>query len=443
MGRHVVVIGVQWGDESKGMVVDFLAPLHDAVIRYQGGNNAGHTVVDDSGATYKMRLVPSGIVHGTLAVIGNGVVLNPFALMEEINDLRGAGLDISPENLIIAENAPLLLPVHVELDRLREEISGKDKIGTTGRGIGPAYEDMVARRAIRVCDLADPVYLGDRLAAMLLHHNALRRGMGAPEAKIEELFSSLQGIAPAILPHVASVWRVLREMHRAGRRFLFEGAQGAMLDNDHGTYPYVTSSNTVAHQASIGSGFPVGKESFVLGVAKAYTTRVGGGPFPTELNDEIGVRLRERGNEVGTNTGRPRRCGWFDAVQVRQVVEQNGVDGLVLAKMDVLDGLREVKICTGYRNGGKRLDYLPASPAVQAACEPVYESVPGWEDPSRGVREFDHLPAAALSYIRHIERLVGVPVILVSTSPKRTDTIMVSDHEILHGRILVRSSWRG
>jgi len=436
MGKHVIVVGVQWGDESKGRVVDFLALFYDAVIRFQGGDNAGHTVVDDDGRVYKMRLVPSGIVRGVLAVLGNGMVPNPFALVAEIDELRRAGLTISPENLIIADNAALNLPIHSELDQIREEMSGKNKIGTTGRGIGPAYEDKVARRAIRVADLADPAYLKDRLAALFSHHNALRRGLGAPEANFEETFASLREIAPKILPHAAPVWRVLHDMDQAGKRFIFEGAQGAMLDIDHGTCPYVTSSNTVAGQASVGSGFPAGKDSFVLGVAKAYTTRVGGGPFPTELSDETGLRMRERGNEFGTNTGRPRRCGWFDAVVVRQAVQLSGVDGLVISKLDVLDGIRELKICVGYRDGGENYDYLPASPAVQATCEPVYESVPGWEDPSRGVSSVDRLPEAAINYLRQIEKLVGVPVILASASPRRGEMVVVTDHEILHGRVV-------
>lgn len=435
MGKHVIVVGVQWGDESKGRVVDFLTLFYDAVIRFQGGDNAGHTVVDDSGRTFKMRQIPSGVVRGVLAVLGNGMVPNPFALVEEIEELRKAGLAISPENLIIAESAPLNLPIHSELDRIREEMSGKNKIGTTGRGIGPAYEDKIARRAIRVADLSDPAYLKDRLAALFTHHNALRRGLGAPEASFREAFVQLREIAPKILLYAAPVWQVLYQMDQKGKRFIFEGAQGAMLSVEHGTYPYVTSSDTSAGQAAVGSGFPAGKGSFVLGVAKAYTTRVGGGPFPTELSDETGSRMRERGNEFGTNTGRPRRCGWFDAVAVRQAVRLSGVDGLVISKLDVLDGFSELKICVDYRDGGKSYDYLPASPAIQATCEPVYESLPGWEDPCKGATSVDRLPAAAINYLRRIEKFVGVPVILASASPVRGEMVVVTDHEILHGRV--------
>jgi adenylosuccinate synthase len=437
MARHVVVVGIQWGDEGKGRVVDLLASSYDAVIRFQGGNNAGHTVVDDFGRTIKLRLIPSGITRqGVLCVIGNGLVVNPIELLGEINELRSAGVEISPKNLLIAENTPLLLPVQVELDRLLEAASGKNKIGTTGRGIGPAYEDQTGRRSIRVCDLADETYLSDRLTALLFYHNALRRGLGMSEYSMSDLRAPLRDIAPIILPYAAPVWRILRDMDRAGKRFLFEGAQGTMLDCDHGTFPFVTSSNTLAAQAAIGSGFPgAAKSAYVLGVVKAYTTRVGGGPFPAELHDETGTRMRQRGGEFGTNTGRPRRCGWFDAALVRQAVQQNGVDGLVLTKLDVLDGSRELKMCVGYNAGGKSYDYLPASPGIQATCEPVYESAPGWEESTEGVRDLDRLPVAALNYIRAVEQLVGVPVLLASTSPKRSDIVVVRNHEILRGRV--------
>ena len=424
---NVVVVGSQWGDEGKGKIVDWLSERADVVVRFQGGHNAGHTLVVE-GITYKLSLLPSGVVRsGKLSIIGNGVVLDPWALLAEIEILRGQGVDIGPENVRIAENAPLILPLHRNLDKARENALGRSKIGTTGRGIGPAYEDKVGRRAIRLGDLADTQVIAEKLDTLLLHHNALLRGLGMPEVNHGELLSELLAIAPSVLPYADTVWKTLDEVRRAGKRILFEGAQGTMLDIDHGTYPFVTSSTTVAGQAAAGSGLGPGVLDYVLGITKAYTTRVGGGPFPTELDDEVGRTLGERGKEFGTVTGRARRCGWFDAVMVRQAVKVNGIRGIALTKLDVLDGFDEIKVCVGYRLDGEVIDYLPASTVSQSKVEPVYEVMEGWSDSTRGARTWADLPATAVKYIRRIEEIIQAPVHLLSTSPDRQDTIMVRD----------------
>ena len=424
---NVVVVGSQWGDEGKGKIVDWLSERAEIVVRFQGGHNAGHTLVID-GKTYKLRLLPSGVVRpGKLSIIGNGVVVDPWALLDEIDRIRELGVEVAPESLKLAENAPLILPLHRELDQAREAASGKGKIGTTGRGIGPAYEDKTARRAIRVCDLADRKTLEAKVDRMLVHHNALLRGMGLDEIDRKKLMGELLELAPRLLPYVASVWQELDRAHRAGRRILFEGAQGFLLDIDHGTYPFVTSSSTVSGAAAAGAGMGPNRLGYVLGITKAYTTRVGEGPFPTELEDEIGQRLGERGREFGTVTGRKRRCGWFDAVLVRQAVKIGGIDGIALTKLDVLDGLEELKVCTGYRVNGQEYDYLPSSMADQAAAEPVYETMEGWGTSTEGARSWVDLPATAVKYIRRIEDLIEAPVAMLSTSPERDDTILVKD----------------
>jgi len=424
---NVVVVGAQWGDEGKGKIVDWLSNRADVVVRFQGGHNAGHTLLVGN-TEYKMSLLPSGVVRpGKLSIIGNGVVVDPWALVEEIETMRGKGLDISPQNLRLADNAALILPSHGALDRAREDRRGDQKIGTTGRGIGPAYEDKVGRRAIRVCDLADPNALEWRVDDVLLHHNALLRGLGEPEVDRTELIAALREIAPRILPYASPVWRLLDEARARGRRILFEGAQGAMLDVDHGTYPFVTSSNTLAGQAAAGSGIAPGAVGYVLGITKAYTTRVGSGPFPTELTDAIGAKLGERGREFGVVTGRKRRCGWFDAVAVRQAVKTGGIDGIALTKLDVLDGFDEVKFCTAYRCGGETYDYVPAGMTTQAALEPVYETAEGWHESTRSARSWADLPATAIKYIVRLEELIGAPVALLSTSPERADTVLVRD----------------
>ncbi|MGI4977048.1 MAG: adenylosuccinate synthase, partial [Janthinobacterium lividum] len=416
----------QWGDEGKGKVVDWLASRADVVVRFQGGHNAGHTLVVGN-ETYKLSLLPSGLVRGKLGIIGNGVVVDPEALLAEIERVRAQGLAVGPETLRIAENATLILPVHAALDRAREQARGERKIGTTGRGIGPAYEDKVARRAIRACDLAEPETLDHKLDELLLHHNTLLAGLGAETFAKEALMAHLMALAPRILPYVEPVWERLDEARRAGRRILFEGAQAVMLDVDHGTYPFVTSSNTVAATAASGSGMGPAAVGFVLGIAKAYCTRVGSGPFPTELHDDTGRLLGERGHEFGTVTGRPRRCGWFDAALVRQACKVGGVQGLALTKLDVLDGLPELRICTGYEIGGRRVRHLPAGQAAQAAAVPVYETMEGWSDSTRGARSWAQLPAQAVKYVRRIEELAEAPVTLLSTSPERDDTILVRD----------------
>jgi len=423
---NVAVIGAQWGDEGKGKVVDWLASRADIVVRFQGGHNAGHTLVVGN-QTYKLSLLPSGLVRGKLGIIGNGVVVDPEALLAEIARVRAQGLAVGPDTLRIAENATLILPVHAALDRAREQARGDRRIGTTGRGIGPAYEDKVARRAIRACDLAEPATLDHKLDELLLHHNTLLAGLGAETFRKDALMAHLLALAPQILPYVEPVWERLDEARRAGRRILFEGAQAVMLDVDHGTYPFVTSSNTVAATAASGSGMGPAAVGFVLGIAKAYTTRVGSGPFPTELHDETGRLLGERGHEFGTVTGRPRRCGWFDAALVRQACKVGGVAGLALTKLDVLDGLPQLRVCTGYEIDGRTVRHLPAGQAAQAAATPVYETMEGWADSTRGARSWAQLPAQAIKYVRRIEELVEAPVTLLSTSPERDDTILVRD----------------
>ena len=423
---HVAVVGSQWGDEGKGKIVDWLSQRADVVVRFQGGHNAGHTLVID-GVTYKLSLLPSGVVQKKLSIIGNGVVIDPWALFEELDTLDGQGVRVTPESLRIAENANLILPLHRELDVLREEAKGGTVIGTTRRGIGPCYEDKIGRRGVRVCDLTDRVALEARVDALLAHHDVLRRGFGAESVDRQALLVELEKVAVRINPYVDVVWRLLDEVRRDGKRILFEGAQGAMLDVDHGTYPYVTSSNTIAAQAATGSGAGVGAIDYVLGIAKAYTTRVGAGPFPTELNDDIGRGLGERGREFGTVTGRQRRCGWFDAVMVRQAAKISGINGVALTKLDVLDGLEELKVCTAYRLGDEMLSHLPSSAAKQAAVEPIYESMEGWSESTQGARSWVDLPATAIKYIRRIEELISVPVALLSTSPERDDTILVRD----------------
>jgi adenylosuccinate synthase len=422
---NVVVVGSQWGDEGKGKIVDWLSAQADIVVRFQGGHNAGHTLVID-GTTYKMSLLPSGVVRGKLSVIGNGVVLDPKALVEEIDRLRGQGVAIGPEALRIAENTVLILPLHQELDAIREDAaSATTRIGTTKRGIGPAYEDKVGRRAIRVMDLADLPSLERKLDRLLVHHNALRRGLGLPECDAKALYDELAALAPRILPYMDSVWSLLDRHRRDGRRILFEGAQGALLDIDHGTYPFVTSSNTVAAQAATGSGMGPSAIGYVLGICKAYTTRVGAGPFPSEQDNEIGRLIGDRGREFGTVTGRRRRCGWFDAVLVRQTARTSGIDGLALTKLDILDGFDEIKVCVGYRLDGRTIDYLPASEHAQSQVEPCYETIAGWKEPTAGARSWAELPAQAVKYVRWIEELVDCPVALLSTSPERDDTILV------------------
>ena len=424
---NVVVVGSQWGDEGKGKIVDWLSERADVVVRFQGGHNAGHTLVVD-GVTYKLSLLPSGVVRGgKYSIIGNGVVVDPWALLVEIETLRNQGVDISPKNLTVAENATLILPVHRELDASREDSNSGLNIGTTRRGIGPAYEDKVGRRAIRVCDLADPDVLGQKVRALLSHHNALRAGFGHPAIDEAEMRSTLEEVAPKILPYARPVWMQLEEYRVAGRKILFEGAQGTLLDNDHGTYPFVTSSNTMAGQVAVGAGVGPGTIGYVLGITKAYTTRVGEGPFPSELSDETGQMLGERGNEFGTVTGRARRCGWFDAVLVRQAVKTGGIDGIALTKLDVLDGMPEIRICIGYRLDGKELHHLPASMSAQAGVEPIYETLEGWQESTRGARTWAALPATAIKYIRRVEELIEAPVALLSTSPERQDTILVHD----------------
>jgi adenylosuccinate synthase len=424
---NVVVVGAQWGDEGKGKIVDWLSERADVVVRFQGGHNAGHTLVI-GGKTFKLSLLPSGVVRpDKLSVIGNGVVVDPWALVEEIEKLKKQGLAITRDNLRIAENATLILPLHRELDQLREEAAGTEKIGTTGRGIGPAYEDKVGRRAIRVQDLASPKTLGPKIDRVLAHHNALRRGLGQPEVSKEKLIADLTGIAPQVLPYMDVSWELLDIARRQGKRILFEGAQGALLDVDHGTYPYVTSSNTVAAQAATGSGIGPRFAGYVLGIAKAYTTRVGSGPFPTELMDEIGEKIGERGREFGTVTGRKRRCGWFDSVLVRQVAKVSGIDGIALTKLDVLDGFDTIRICVGYTLDGERLNRLPASASAQARIIPVYEDFEGWSESTQGARRWADLPAQAVKYVRRVEELIECPVTLLSTSPERDDTILMKD----------------
>ncbi len=425
---NVVVVGSQWGDEGKGKIVDWLSERADVVVRFQGGHNAGHTLVID-GVSYKLSLLPSGVARpGKLSIIGNGVVVDPRAFVNEVTRIREQGVKISPDNLRIAENATLILSIHQELDELRENAaSPTTRIGTTKRGIGPAYEDKVGRRAIRLVDLAHPETLNNRIERLLAHHNPLRRGLGQPEIAPETIRDELMAVADFILPYMDVTWRLLDEKRKAGSRILFEGAQGALLDNDHGTYPFVTGSNTMAGQAAAGSGMGPGALDYVLGITKAYTTRVGSGPFPTELFDEVGDFLGQRGREFGTVTGRKRRCGWFDAVLVRQTVVASGINGIALTKLDVLDGLDEIKVCIGYEIDGRTLDYLPANQEEQARVKPIYETMEGWKESTAGARSWAELPAQAIKYVRHIEELIGAPVAMLSTSPDRLDTILVRD----------------
>jgi adenylosuccinate synthase len=423
---NVAVIGAQWGDEGKGKIVDWLAERADMVVRFQGGHNAGHTLVVGE-QVYKLSLLPSGIVRGTPSVIGNGVVLDPWALRDEIARLEAQGVAVSPETLRIADTCALILPFHRDLDGLREDASGAGKIGTTRRGIGPAYEDKVGRRAIRVCDLAHLGELDPQLDRLTAHHDALRAGFGEPPIDRARLIADLTEIAAFVLSFAKPVWRDLNEARARGRRILFEGAQGVLLDIDHGTYPFVTSSNTIAGAAAGGSGLGPSAVGFVLGIAKAYTTRVGSGPFPTELEDATGERLGVRGREFGTVTGRKRRCGWFDAVLVRKSAAVSGITGIALTKLDVLDGFETIAICTGYTLHGQPLDYFPSHAADQAAVEPVYETMDGWSQSTAGARSWADLPAQAIKYIRRIEELIRCPVALVSTSPEREDTILVRD----------------
>lgn len=424
---NVVVVGAQWGDEGKGKIVDWLSERADVIARFQGGHNAGHTLVID-GVVFKLSLLPSGILReGKLAVIGNGVVLDPWALLQEIKKISQQGVKISTDNLIIAENTPLILPVHQDLDKIREDAAGKSKIGTTGRGIGPAYEDKIGRRAIRLADLADIVTLETRIERLLAHHNALRIGLGVAKIDGEQLKKELLEIAPLVLKYAAPVWKILDEKRKAGKRILFEGAQGALLDVDYGTYPYVTSSNTLSGMAATGTGLGPNAIGFVLGIVKAYTTRVGEGPFACELSDEIGEHLATVGREKGTVTGRARRCGWFDAVLVRQTCILSGVTGIALTKLDVLDGLKELKICVGYELDGKKVDYLPTASDHQARIKPIYEVMEGWTETTAGARSWGELPASAIKYVRRIEELIDCPVAMLSTSPEREDTILVTD----------------
>ena len=423
---NVAVVGAQWGDEGKGKIVDWLSERADIVVRFQGGHNAGHTLVID-GKTYKLALLPSGVVRGQLSVIGNGVVVDPWALLDEIERVAAQGIKITPDVLKIAENACLILPVHQEMDVLRETSNSGTKIGTTKRGIGPAYEDKVGRRAVRLIDLADDAALEERVETLLLHHNAVRRGVGQTEYDGSALLAKLRDVAPKILPFADNVWRRLNDARKQGKRILFEGAQGALLDVDHGTYPFVTSSNTVAGQASSGSGLGPGGIGYVLGICKAYTTRVGEGPFPTEQDNEIGQWLGERGHEWGVNTGRKRRCGWFDAVLVRQTAATSGITGIALTKLDVLDGMESIDVCVGYELNGKRIDVFPAGTGDQARVKPIYETMEGWSDTTAGARSWAELPATAIKYVRRIEELIEVPVALLSTSPEREDTILVRD----------------
>lgn len=424
---NVVVVGSQWGDEGKGKIVDWLSERADIIVRFQGGHNAGHTLVIGE-KVFKLSLLPSGVVRpGKRSIIGNGVVVDPWALLGEIKKVSEQGVSITPKTLSIAENAALILPIHSHIDRVREAARGAQKIGTTGRGIGPAYEDKVARRAVRLCDVVDSESLKEKISTLVAHHNVMLRGLQAEEMDPEIIWSGLLDIAPQLLPFMQCVWQDLHEAKRRGDRILFEGAQGIMLDVDHGTYPYVTSSNTVAGQAASGSGLGPGAIGYVLGITKAYTTRVGSGPFPTELQDDIGKHLGETGREFGVVTGRPRRCGWFDAALVRQTVKLGGIDGIALTKLDVLDGISRLKIGVGYRIDGKVYDYLPASSFLQAKAEPVYEEIEGWSATTKGARSWAALPANAIKYIRRIEELINAPVALLSTSPEREDTILVHD----------------
>lgn len=424
---NVAVVGSQWGDEGKGKIVDWLSSRADVVVRFQGGHNAGHTLVID-GVTYKLSLLPSGIVRkGKLSILGNGVVIDPWAFLTEIDKVRGQGVDITPENLMVAENASLILPVHGQIDRAMEEARGEKKIGTTGRGIGPSYQDKVARRGLRVCDLEHSSLVKEKIETLVSYNNALMRGFGWNEMDSGEIYDSLMGIADKVLAYKGVVWKRLDEAKQRGEKILFEGAQGHMLDVDHGTYPYVTSSNIVAAQAAVGSGVGPKSVGYVLGITKAYTTRVGSGPFPTELFDAVGEKIGEKGREFGTVTGRKRRCGWFDAVLVRQAVKTGGIDGIALTKLDVLDGFDELKICIGYELDGQKIDYYPASQIHQANVKPIYKTVEGWSESTYGARSWSDLNARAVKYVKLVEELIEAPVTLLSTSPDRDDTILMQD----------------
>jgi adenylosuccinate synthase len=424
---NVAVVGAQWGDEGKGKIVDWLSERADIVVRFQGGHNAGHTLVID-GNTYKLSLLPSGIVRkGKLSIIGNGVVVDPFALAEEIEKLRGQGVEVGRDNLRVAENAALILPLHRQLDQMRETAAGDKKIGTTGRGIGPAYEDKAGRRALRMQDLVNLAMIDGKVERLLAHHNALRRGHGESEVKPGDLIGQLSEIAPKVVPYIDAVWTLIDAARRDGKRILFEGAQGILLDVDHGTYPFVTSSNTVAAQAATGSGTGASSINYVLGIAKAYTTRVGSGPFPTEQENEVGRLIGERGREFGTVTGRKRRCGWFDAVLVRQAIKISGINGIALTKLDVLDGFDSIRVATAYRLDEKAIDRLPADEEAQKQVEPIYETLDGWQTSTRGARSWADLPAQAIKYVRYLEELVECPVAMLSTSPEREDTILMRD----------------
>ncbi len=424
---NVVVVGAQWGDEGKGKIVDWLSEQADIVVRFQGGHNAGHTLVIN-GVTYKLALLPSGVLRPSkLSVIGNGVVFDPQAFLDEVTRLQKQGVAVGPDNLRVAENVTLILPLHRELDSIRENASKATAIGTTQRGIGPAYEDKVGRRAIRLMDLDDLKTMPHKIERLLAHHNAIRRGLSLKEIDGGEILKDLTALAPKVLPYAETVWRLLDQKRREGKRILFEGAQGALLDVDHGTYPYVTSSNTVAAQAATGTGMGPGAVGYVLGICKAYTTRVGQGPFPTEQDNELGRRIGERGREFGTNTGRPRRCGWFDAVLVRQTVRTCGINGLALTKLDILDGFDTIEVCTGYRLDGGEIDHLPAGEGAQSRVEPIYETIEGWKEPTANARSWADLPAQAIKYVRRVEELVGCPIALLSTSPEREDTILVQN----------------
>ena len=425
--KNVVVVGSQWGDEGKGKIVDWLSSEADVVIRFQGGHNAGHTLVID-GITYKLRLLPSGIVRkNKISIIGNGVVVDPWALLEEIQEIKSKGIEITEKNLILSEAANLILPFHREMDEIREDTAGKAKIGTTRRGIGPAYEDKVGRRSIRVMDLVTEENLNHRLETVLIHHNAIRKGLGKELFEKDKLKKELMKIAPEILKYSQPVWKKIDEFKKKGKKILFEGAQGILLDVDHGTYPFVTSSNTVASSAATGTGCGPNSINYVLGITKAYTTRVGEGPFPTELTDKIGEELGQRGKEFGTVTSRKRRCGWFDGVLVRQTIKISGIDGIALTKLDVLDELDEIKICIAYELNGKKIDYLPAAVDDQLKVKPIYKTFKGWKTSTKGIKKINDLPENAKNYIKELEKFIETKISSISTSPERNDTILVED----------------
>ena len=425
--KNVVVVGSQWGDEGKGKIVDWLSEQADVIVRFQGGHNAGHTLVID-GKTYKLRLLPSGIVRkDKISVIGNGVVIDPWAFIDEIDEIKSKGISVDENNLIISDSATLILPFHVEMDEIREDAAGNSKIGTTRRGIGPAYEDKVGRRSIRVIDLISEENLDKRLDNVLIHHNAIRRGLGKKVFEKENLKKELLKIAPKILRFSQPVWKKIEEFKKENKKILFEGAQGILLDVDHGTYPFVTSSNTVASSAATGSGCGLNSINYVLGITKAYTTRVGEGPFPTELKDEIGNHLGEKGHEFGTVTSRKRRCGWFDGVLVRQTIKISGIDGIALTKLDVLDELDEINLCVSYELNGKKIDYFPAAVEDQLNVKPVYKKFEGWKSKTQGIKKFDNLPEKAKIYVKAIEEFIETKISSISTSPERKDTILIQD----------------